>query len=50
MDELMYDRNEMYYDEVPYEMEHFSVSGYPSQDQYAEDPEVIYYSQDEYPF
>jgi len=51
MEEYLFDPEDYFcHDDSLDDYECFSMSGYPAQDQYAEDPDVIYFSDYEYPF
>lgn len=51
MDEYLFDLEDYFYhDDSLCDFEHFSETGYPSQDDYVENSDVIYYSNYEYPF
>ena len=51
MEEYLFDLEDYFYhDDNLCDFEHFSETGYPSQDDYVENPDVIYYSNYEYPF
>lgn len=51
MEEYLFDLEDYFYhDDSLRDFEHFSETGYPSQDEFVENPDIIYYSNYEYPF